>query len=74
MKNHRRNLFKRRMMRYTTRNEMVEIRSALYLKDKMTRRHKVIKTLTEAMYELCECFIYILDKLFDTTNLRYAPW
>ena len=43
MKNHRRNLFKRRMMRYTTRNEMVEIRSALYLKDKMTRRHKSYK-------------------------------
>ena len=43
MKNHRRNLFKRRMMRYTTRNEMVEIRSALYLKDKMTRRHKAYK-------------------------------
>lgn len=48
------------MMRYTTRNEMVEIRSALYLKDKMTRRHKAYKkTLTEAMYELCECFLFI---------------
>ncbi len=52
------------MMRYTTRNEMVEIRSALHLKDKMTGRHKFIKTLTEAMYEPCECFIYILDKFF----------
>ena len=31
------------MMRYTTRNEMVEIRSALHLKDKMTGRHKVYK-------------------------------
>ncbi len=31
------------MMRYTTRNEMVEIRSALYLKDKMTRRYKAYK-------------------------------
>ena len=52
------------MMRYTTRNEMVEIRSALHLKDKMTGRHKAYKTLTEAMYEPLECFIYILDKFF----------
>lgn len=60
------------MMRYTTRNEMVEIRSALYLKDKMTRRHKAYKkTLTEAMYELCECFylyirqVLLIQQIYD---------
>ena len=59
------------MMRYTTRNEMVEIRSALHLKDKMTEDIKLIKTLTEAMYEPCECFylyirqVLLIQRIYD---------
>lgn len=60
------------MMRYTTRNEMVEIRLVLHLKDKMTRRHKAYKkTLTESMYEPCECFylyirqVLLIQRIYD---------
>ncbi len=53
------------MMRYTTRNEMVEIRSALHLKDKMTGRHKAYKKHSQRQcMNLVSVFIYILDKFF----------
>ena len=38
MNNHQSNLFKLLMMHYITPKEMVEIRSVLHLKGKMTRR------------------------------------
>ena len=38
MNNHQSNLFKQLMMHYITPKEMVEIRSVLHLKGKMTRR------------------------------------
>ncbi len=53
------------MMRYTTRNEMVEIRSALYLKDKMTRRHKAYKkhSQRQCMNFVSVFYLYIRQAL-----------
>ena len=53
MNNHQSNLFKLLMMHYITPKEMVEIRSVLHLKGKMTRREN---THREGIYELCGCF------------------
>ncbi len=60
------------MTRYITQKEMVEIRSILHLKDKMTRRCKdYSKTPTETMYERCGCFylyirqVLLIQQIYD---------
>ena len=58
------------MMRYTTRNEMVEIRSALHLKDKMTGRHKDKKhSQRQCMNLVSVLFIYrqvlLIQRIYD---------
>ena len=59
-------------MHYTTRNEMVEIRSVRHRKDKMTGRYKGYKkTLTEAMNAPRECFylyirqVLLIQRIYD---------
>ena len=58
MNNHQSNLFKQLMMHYITPKEMVEIRSVLHLKDKMTRR-VINKTPTERKIHTLWVFLFI---------------
>ena len=69
MNNHQSNLFKLLMMHYITPKEMVEIRSVLHLKGKMTRR-AYKNTHREEIYELCGCFrlvrqVLLIRRIYD---------
>ena len=69
MNNHQSNLFKQLMMHYITPKEMVEIRSVLHLKGKMTRR-AYKNTHREGIYELCGYFrlvrqVLLIQRIYD---------